>query len=154
MNLENYEPERLILSEHQKARNRSKIAESGLGTTLPREPGCGDFRALVVDPITGNCRRAEVEVIIRSRAKELASKPARITDYYAGSPHRCFLIELWQHKLARLVSNVLAPLTEVEIADSAAPSAARKTVSETRLSKVRAALERRVRDSDRAGQRR
>ena len=81
MNLDNYEPETLILSEQQKVRNRRKMGGNGLEGIGALELGCGDFRALIVDPITGKRRRAEVEVIIRSRAREVAAKPTRITHY-------------------------------------------------------------------------
>src|SRR5205085_5984819 len=56
--------------------------------------------------------------------------------------HRCFLLEFRQSRAAKLVANVMAPLTAAEAADLAAPPAARGTVSEARLSKVRAAFDR------------
>ena len=139
MDLNNYEPETIILSEQQKARNRRDISLEGRSAT---ESGCGDFRGCVVDPITGRQRSVEVEVIIRSRGSELAVKPGRITDYYTPSLHRCFLIEFRQNRAAKLVANVMAPLTAAEAAELAAPpAAARGIVSEARLSKVRAAFD-------------
>jgi hypothetical protein len=141
LNLDSYDPEIAILSEQQKLRNRRKLVGTGLEGSLASERGCGDFRARVVDPITGKCRRVEVEVIIRSRARELAAKPSRITNYYAASLHRCFLIELRQQKFAKLVPNVMSLLAE-SIGFTAPHAAARETVSEERLSKVRAAFER------------
>src|SRR5205085_10917770 len=56
--------------------------------------------------------------------------------------HRCFLLEFRQSRAAKLVANVMAPLTAAEAADLAAPPAARGTVSEARLSKVREAFDR------------
>jgi hypothetical protein len=140
LDLNNYEPEIIILSEQQKVRNR-RNGSPEVGSTM--ESGCGDFRGYLVDPTTGRQRSVEVEVIIRSRGSELAAKPRRITDYYAASLHRCFLIELRQNRAAKLVANVMEPLTAAEAAELAAPpAAARETVSEARLSKVRAAFDR------------
>lgn len=141
-NLECYEPETHILSEQQKMRNREYLTgERAQGKSVLRG-GCGDFRMRVVDPLTGKRRNVEVEVMVRGRGEEISAKPNRITDYYAASLHQCFLIELHQHKFARLVPNIMEPFTDAEKACFAGrPVTLRATVSKERLNKVRAAFE-------------
>lgn len=139
--LMNYEPEWEIKSQFQKALNRRLRDKQNAIEFKDFYAGCGDFRALVVDPKTGVSKLAEVEIIVRSRLNEVSSKPARITDYYVASIHRSFLIEFTQRKFAKIVPDLFEPCGSVEIdRHSYKLSSKHATVSEERLQKVRSAL--------------
>jgi hypothetical protein len=138
-----YDPESEIKSEFRKAFNRRLREGKGGGEGEEFYGGCGDFRALLVEPQSSNCRPIEVEIIIRSRLREVASKPARMTHYFTVSRHRAFLIELTQGKFAELVPDLLEPCQALEPAVPATRMGSKRaTVSEDRLRRVRTALAR------------
>jgi hypothetical protein len=139
----NYEPEREIKSQFRKEFNKrlreGKIANSGEEFYA----GCGDFRGSVISLKTGKPRRAEVEIIIRSRLEEVESKPSRITDYYTTTLHRSFLIEFTKKEFAKIILDLLEPCGSLEYSSPPSkPSSKRATVSQQRLQKVRSALAR------------
>ena len=141
-NVFSYEPETEIRSQQLKELNRIGKEQTNLKIIENQNWGCGDFRALVVDPHSGKRSQVEVEITIRARQKEITAKPDRITDYYAATLHRCFLIEASQGKFAKIIPDVRIPLTENELATGRSkPSSIRATISQNRIDRVSAAFE-------------
>lgn len=135
-----YDPESQIRSDQQKALNE-QLSQKAARESV--DGGCGDFRAGLINIHTQKRRLAEVEISVRPRQKEILAKPGRITDFYAATIHRCFLIERFRGKIAKLITDVREPLIETEIEQgvSLKPSAIRATVSQQRIDKVLASLD-------------